>query len=268
MTGGSPTGTGAAPPTAAHVVVDDLAEPQLSGEDGHHLKSVLRLRPGEPVGATDGRGGYRRCAWGGGGRLEPVGEVVVTPARRPVLTVGLVPVKGDRPDWAVQKLTELGVDRIVIVASERAVVRWAGERLASHLVRLQRVARAAVMQSRQLWIPSIVAAASVADELGDPVSGVGRALADPGGHPLAPGIDTLLVGPEGGWSDAERAAAGSRRVGLGSSILRAETAAVAAGVLLTSVRAGLVGAVPAGPGPAGPGPAGPGPAGPGPDGPA
>lgn len=240
--------------TAAHVIVADLEHPVLEREDAHHLKSVLRLRPGEAVGATDGRGGYRLCEWTGGPGLSPVGSVSVAPARRPLVTVGLVPVKGDRPEWAVQKLAELGVDRIVVLSSDRSVVRWEGDRLASHLARLERVGRAAVMQSRQVWLPAVVGGPAVRAVLGSGGSGAlgeagdlgaGLALADMGGGVVSAGVHTILVGPEGGWSDAERAAAGSRRISLGPAVLRAETAAVAAGVLLTSLRAGLVG--PAGP---------------------
>lgn len=224
---------------AAHVVVDDLGSLDLDPDDARHLASVLRLRAGEPVGATDGRGGYLPCVYEGGGRLSPAGPVVVSPRRVPALTVGFVPVKGDRPEWAVQKLAELGLDRIVLLTSARSVVRWEGGRAASHLARLQRVARAAVMQSRQVWLPSVEGVAPVGSLLGSP----GAALADMGGVPLDPSVTTVLVGPEGGWADEERSSAGESGasvVRLGPAVLRAETAAVAAGVLLTAMRAGLV----------------------------
>lgn len=241
---------------AAHVIVEDLAgsDVTLNDEDAHHLASALRLREGEEVGATDGRGGYLRCRYAGRGRLEPAGDVVVSPPPVPELTVGFVPVKGDRPDWAVQKLTELGVDRILLLSSERSVVRWDGDKAASHVARLARVARAALMQSRQVWLPSISGPWALADALGGaagPVAGLdgggdgpgGTALADMvGGFPRA-SLHTLLVGPEGGWSDTERelaSATGGGTVRLGSAVLRAETAAVAAGVLLTALRSGLV----------------------------
>jgi len=238
--------------TAAHVVVGDLEALDLDPEDAHHLSSVLRLRPGEAVGATDGRGGYVRCEWSAG-RLSAVSEVVVAPPPRPRVTVGFPPVKGDRPEWAVQKLTELGVDRIVLLSSARTVVRWEGPRLVSHLARLSRVARAAVMQSRQVWLPSIegvlelasfVAGRGAGGQGGEGAGGV--AVADAGGGPLGAEVHTVLVGPEGGWSDEERArmVAGPAPVevlGLGPSVLRTETAAVAAGVLLTARRAGVIG---------------------------
>ena len=254
---------------SAHLVVASLALPVAVGaEDAHHLKSVLRLRPGEPVGVTDGRGGYLRCRYvGGSAVVEPEGPPVVSPPRAPTLTVGFAPVKGDRPEWAVQKLTELGVDRIVVLSTDRGVVKWSGDRAASHLARLEKVARAAVMQSRQVWMPSIEgpvpapallsgsiaagpagsgagAVGSGACRVGVPpaalASGPGAALCQMGGPPPTVAVHTLLVGPEGGWSPAEMAAAGTSVVGLGPAILRAETAAVAAGVLLVALRAGLV----------------------------
>jgi 16S rRNA (uracil1498-N3)-methyltransferase len=232
---------------AAHVLVDDLASLELDDAAAHHLTSVLRLRAGVLVGATDGRGGFVSCVFGAGagagvkagrGRLEAVGPMVVAAPRSPRLTVGFVPVKGDRPDWAVQKLTELGVDRIVLLSSSLAVVRWEGPRLRSHLERLERVARSAVMQSRQVWLPEVKGMSQVRELLGP-----GVAVADMSGGPIGAAVHTVLVGPEGGWSEAELEWASrdgrDRVVGLGDSVLRSETAAVAAGVLLTARRAGL-----------------------------
>jgi 16S rRNA (uracil1498-N3)-methyltransferase len=160
----------------------------------------------------------------------------VTVARPdPSLTVGLTPTKGDRPEWAVQKLTELGVDRILVLRTERSVVRWEGDRADHHLQRLRRVAREAAMQSRRVWLPELVGPVTVGELLG----AAGVVVADPGGRPPTREDRTVLCGPEGGWSDAERAAAGPA-LGLGPGILRAETAAVTVGALLVALRAGLV----------------------------
>lgn len=225
----------------AHVLVDDLQSLELDEGAAHHLTSVLRVRAGEPVGATDGRGGYVPCVFlvsGRRGGLEAVGPVVVSEPRTPSVTVGFVPVKGDRPEWAVQKLTELGVDRIVLLSSALAVVRWEGPRLRSHLARLERVARSAVMQSRQVWMPELTGVVSVRELLSGSESAT--AVADMSGGPMGASVRTVLVGPEGGWSEAELQLAEGRVVGLGASVLRAETAAVAAGVLLTARRAGLM----------------------------
>jgi 16S rRNA (uracil1498-N3)-methyltransferase len=220
---------------AAHVIVAELEAPELDDADRHHLGSVLRLRPDEVVSATDGRGGWRPCRVGAGGGLVPEGDIVRTRRPQPPITVGFAPVKGDRPEWAVQKLTEVGVDRIVVLVAERSVVRWEGERGSRHLDRLRAVAHQAAMQSRQLWWPEVIGLEAARTWAARP----GVALAAPGGAPPHLDHPTVLVGPEGGWTVAEMEAA-STTVDLGPGVLRTESAAVAAGVLLTALRAGLV----------------------------
>jgi 16S rRNA (uracil1498-N3)-methyltransferase len=220
---------------AAHVIVAELEAPELDPADRHHLESVLRLRPGEVVSVTDGRGGWRLCRLGVGTALVPEGDIVRARRSEPPVTVGFAPVKGDRPEWAVQKLTELGVDRIVVLVAERSVVRWEGERGNRHLDKLRAVAHQAAMQSRQLWLPEVVGF-EVARTL---AARQGVAMAAPGGAPPNLDCPTVLVGPEGGWTASEMAAARST-VDLGPGVLRTESAAVAAGVLLTALRAGLV----------------------------
>jgi len=217
-----------------HVLVDDVDEPVLAPDDEHHLRRARRLRVGDPITVGDGRGRWRR------GRLraaavEPVGDVVVEERTAPLITVALAPVKGQRPEWAVQKLTELGVDRIWLLVADRSVVRWEGDRAASHGERLGRVAREATMQCRRAWLPEVRAGVAVAGAAAEP----GAALAQPTG--AAPSLDrpTVLVGPEGGWSEGELASAPAL-VALGPTVLRSETAAVAAGSLLVALRAGLV----------------------------
>ena len=230
------------------MVVEDLVSLSLAPDDARHLSSVLRLKDGEAVGATDGRGGYVACRYSGSGRLTASGPVAVTPRPAPALTVGFVPVKGDRPEWAVQKLTELGVDRIVLLSSDRSVVRWEGSRLESHLGRLRRVARSAVMQSRQLWLPEISGVVPLAAVLSPAAAPSYLAVADMGGGPVRADVHTILIGPEGGWSDAERdlfARSATPAVSFGPSVLRAETAAVTAGALMTALRAGVVAPAPA-----------------------
>ena len=220
---------------AAHVIVADLDAPELAGEDRHHVESVLRLRVGEVVSATDGRGAGRLCRFGAEGALLPETEVVLRPRPSPSITVGFTPIKGDRPEWAVQKLAEIGVDRIVILRAARSVVRWEGERTDRHLARLRAVVRQAVMQSRQVWLPELIGVEDALSMLANP----GVAIAAPGGAPPSLDVPTVLVGPEGGWSGHEEESAGAR-LDLGPTVLRTESAAVAAGVLLVGLRAGLV----------------------------
>jgi 16S rRNA (uracil1498-N3)-methyltransferase len=100
------------------------------------------------------------------------------------------------------------------------------------------VAREAAMQSRAAWLPSVTRLVDFPAVSARP----GAALADLGdGEPPSLGHRLVLVGPEGGWDDDE-SAAGLPRVRLGANVLRAETAAVAAGAIWTALRAGLVAA--------------------------
>lgn len=225
-------------PAAAHVFLDDLDDPVVAEADRHHLERVLRLRAGEAVSVSDGRGGRRVCTFtaAADGRLEPAGEVERAPAPAPPIAVGFALVKGDKPEWIVQKLTECGVDRILPFVAERSVVRWDAAKAARNEERLQRVAVEAAMQSRRVWLPDVAAV----QPFGRLAATAGAALADVEGEAPDPGRwPVLLVGPEGGWSDAERAAVAAK-VRFGPTILRAETAAVAAGVLLSALRDGVV----------------------------
>jgi 16S rRNA (uracil1498-N3)-methyltransferase len=211
--------------SAAHVLVDDAAAPQLDDGARHHLRRVLRLRDGDVVTVTDGAGSWRPCRLGPGG-LEPDGDVVVTTTPRPV-TVAVAPPKGDRLEWLVQKCTEVGVARLVLVDAERSVVRWEPDRATKQLDRLRRVAAEAALQSRRTWLPEVVGPYPAADVLPD------AAVAEPGGRPVAPADACIAVGPEGGWSPGELARAADR-VSLGPNVLRVETAAVVAATLMVA----------------------------------
>lgn len=227
---------------AAWVFVEDLAALELVPGDAHHLGRVLRLRPGETVGASDGAGRWRACVVAGPAgrdlRLEPAGPVVVEPEPQPAIAVGFSLVKGDRPELVVQKLTELGVDRILPLAAARSVVRWDAERATRGVARLRQVAREAAMQCRRTRLPvledlSTVSAAAAA------LAGI-AGLCDQDG-PEVPTLrrPALLVGPEGGWEEAERSC-GLPLVGVGPTTLRADTAAIAAAVLLNGLRSATV----------------------------
>jgi 16S rRNA (uracil1498-N3)-methyltransferase len=222
----------------AFVFVGDLEDLALDPDDDHHLRRALRLRAGEAITVSDGRGGLRPCVWTGhADPLEAQGDVERSERPTPTVTVGFALTKGDRPEWVVQKLTEVGVDVVAPFAAERSVVRWDDDKAARHHERLTRVAREAAMQSRRPWLPVVAPVASFDDLVTDMA---GRAaLAHPGGAP--PDLDrpALLVGPEGGFADRELGS-GLPAVGLGPTVLRAETAAVAAGLAMCWLRAGVV----------------------------
>lgn len=232
---------------AAMVFVADLATPVPDAESLHHLVDVLRLRPGELVVASDGRGSWVPCrvtpAVSRGRHSDPAsllevdGPVAVTAEVGPSLTVAFAPVKGDRPEWVVQKLTELGVDRIVPITTRRSVVRWEGERAARSVERLARVAREASAQSRRTRLPEIGPVSSLQELAG--LAGGHPSLAQPGGEPPTLDHPLIAIGPEGGW-DPEELAADRPTVGLGPTVLRAETAALVAGSLLCGLRSVLI----------------------------
>jgi len=215
------------------VFVDSLESPQLLDEDEHHLRRVLRVRDGDPITLSDGAGRWRAARFAS--QPEPAADVVSVVAPEPLITVGFVVPKGDRPGWIVQKLTELGVDRIQPLSSARSVVRWDGERGERHLRRLRSVARAAAMQSRQVRVPVVEALIDATTARADG----GGALAHRGG--IAPTLahPTVFVGPEGGWDSTELGPE-SVHIDLGPTVLRAETAAIVAGATLTLLRSRLV----------------------------
>ena len=129
-----------------------LAALSIDDDTDHHLRRVLRLRDGESVSVTDGAGRWLLADVvldGSSLALEAAGEIVVEAARTDPFTIATAMPKGDRLDWLVQKVTELGADRIVLLHAERSVVRWKAARVESQLARLQRISDEACRQSRR-----------------------------------------------------------------------------------------------------------------------
>lgn len=197
----------------------------MDDADAHHLSRVLRLSDGETVCAADGAGAWRMCSIVSG-TLVPLGEPQRLSVPSSTLTVGFAAPKGDRTEWAVRKLTEVGVDRIEVLRTERSVVRWNPDRAEKQLTRMQRWVRESSRQCRRLWLPEL--AVSSLEE--HPIA----ALADSGGRRVSSADHAILVGPEGGWTTSERE--GRDLVGLGEHVLRTETAAVLAGSALMQHR--------------------------------
>ncbi|MEY2974279.1 MAG: putative ribosomal small subunit methyltransferase [Actinomycetota bacterium] len=213
--------------SAAHLLVDDVIAPVVDDTAEHHLRRVLRVRHGEEVSVTDGRGGWRICAWSAAG-LEPLTEVVTEPSPDPVTVVVAVP-KQDRPEWIVAKLAEIGVDEVRFVLAERSVVRWDGGRAERNVERFAAVARSALEQSRRVWACRVSAPVPAWQVLG------GLPMAEPGGRAISASDRSIAIGPEGGWTP-EELGLGSERVDLGPNVLRVETAALLAGVVMTGHR--------------------------------
>ncbi|MEY4339459.1 MAG: putative ribosomal small subunit methyltransferase [Actinomycetota bacterium] len=208
--------------------VDSLEAPVPSSDDAHHLFRVLRLRDGESVTVSDGRGAWMPTTVSGTA-LMPAGPVQYDPALDDVTIAAAIP-KGDRCEWMVQKLTEVGVARIILLHCARSVVRWDASRAPKQLDRLRRVAREAAMQSRRVWLPVLDGPLDVADAMALP----GAALAEPGATAATEPPRVVVIGPEGGFS-TEELSSSIPRIGLGPTVLRVETAALVAAVRALTV---------------------------------
>ncbi len=227
------------------VAPDALASGDVTvRDDGHHyLFRVRRLAVGDPVVLFDGCGreaDARVAKVTADEATLAVQDVREVPApARPALTVLLSLIKGDRTEWAIQKLVELGVDRIVPIRAARSVVKLDGARAASRHQRYATVAGDAARQCRRATVPEVAPIADFRSALAGAADadlrlllwaqGQGTRLRD--ALPAAPPARiAVLVGPEGGFTEAEveaAVAAGFVAVRLGPRILRAETAAVA-----------------------------------------
>ncbi len=220
---------------------------ELRGEEARHLTRVLRVEAGQRFEITDTESAY--LAEIAEARGDRVVFRVLEPIRTPELPVRIVLmaalIKFDRFEWIVEKATELGVERILpfeAMRSEKGLLAAAQKRAG----RWQRIARESSQQSRRLRAPEILPPARLKAVLEEP-SQYRYCLEEAEAPPLLAQLPAerppaatvaLLVGPEGGWTDAERAqtaGSGWQPVSLGPPILRAETAAVAAiGIILNA----------------------------------
>lgn len=231
-------------------LVDALPEGEratLAGPEGHHAATVRRLRVGEHLLLSDGRGGVAAASVTGVGRstleLEINDRRYEQPAV-PRLVVVQALAKADRAELAVQAMTEVGVDEVVPWAAARSVVRWRGERGQRAWQRWVATAREAAKQARRSRLP-VVADPVDTDEVARRLAGATGALVLDGaaterlatvdlpGH----GEVVLVIGPEGGLAPAESTAldaAGAVPVRLGPTVLRTSTAGPAVLAVLSA----------------------------------
>jgi 16S rRNA (uracil1498-N3)-methyltransferase len=205
------------------VRVADITAPELLREDDHHLRRVLRARDGEEIVLSDGRGSWRMAAVTSTG-LEVLSDVAVDPALAET-TLYLAPLKGERGEWAIAKATEVGLARVVPLVSARLTQKFRGEARDKVLARWRRIADETCAQCRRthdLEFSEPVTPGEVPAEV---------AVADFAGSGDWSGVTAVAIGPEGGWApgdwDEER-----RRLSLGPTVLRGETAAAVAAALL------------------------------------
>jgi 16S rRNA (uracil1498-N3)-methyltransferase len=210
----------------------------VEGDEAHHAVAVRRLRVGEQLALTDGRGttAVGAVADAAKRRLTVSVETVDrVPEPAPRITVAQALPKGDRGELAVEVLTEIGAGTIVPWAASRSVAVWRGDRAEKGLARWRSTAREAAKQARRAWFPEVSPLASTADVvalLADvPLALVLHEGATEPLPPEPPEQVVLVVGPEGGLTPEELSAfeaAGAHTVRLGAEVLRTSTAGVAA----------------------------------------
>jgi len=230
--------------------------PALSREAANHLK-VLRPKDGEEIELFDGKGRWRVYRYdakisglGVGSRCtEEFATSIVHLHLQPTpLTLFACVTKGSRWDWTIEKATELGVTRIVPVISERTIVRIAPDERTAKRERWMRIAEEAARQSDAKWLPEICEAVDFAEALNlvketqclvgaltnPPPKTIGEELvgrrvpSPPRSGTERPADWAVFVGPEGDFTPDELAALLkiATPVSFGSTILRAETAAI------------------------------------------
>ncbi|HVD23519.1 MAG TPA: 16S rRNA (uracil(1498)-N(3))-methyltransferase [Lapillicoccus sp.] len=235
-------------PAWASAAAGDVVE--VGGAEGQHAVTVVRLRPGETV--LLGGGGRRAEATvthtGKSAFAARLETVVDEPENDPRFVLVQALAKAGRDEQAVETATELGVDEVVPWQAARGVVVWRGrEREEKGRRRWRSVCVAASKQSRRGRVPVVSEPAATSDVAARVTrAALGLVLDEAATEPLAAvelpiaGDVVVVVGPEGGISDAELAelvAAGGRAVRLGPEVLRSSTAGPAAlAVLAASLR--------------------------------
>lgn len=235
--------------------IDETAKiVEVTGEEFIHLKKVLRLGPGDDAAIFNGKGLELF------GRIESIGqrsaiisiegrsEKTVESALDLALLQGLL--KGDRPEFIVQKATELGLTGICFYTTARTVPRVDGEGAEKKLLRWKKAAIEAAKQCGRTTLPRITLATGLKEAVQGSEAELKLLLWEKEGtaslgdrlEGRSPRSAALLIGPEGGLSEdeallAERA--GFLKAGMGPRILRAETAAVAAAAIVQYAFGGL-----------------------------
>lgn len=226
----------------------------LPADISRQVCRVLRLRAGHRIVLFDGSGDEVEAVLGDTGGKE----VAVTLGARTTpdvdlrcrLHVAVAVLKGEKLDWTIQKLTELGAASIHLMLTERTISTAGEERWPKRLDRYRRIAREATEQCGGVRVPDVLEPHTLAELAADEALAQTRLILDPSAArslPAAVGeaLDglLLLIGPEGGFSANEVRLAeehGATPVRLGRRVLRAETAAIAAAAIVATTGANAV----------------------------
>jgi len=220
---------------------------ELDDDNGHYVRTVLRLKKDDKIILFNGHGGEYLCTVTEVSRKAVLINIeqwhdrsVESPLQ---VTLGLGISRGDRMDLTVQKAVELGVNRITPLLTERCVVQFKGEKKPQRLLHWQKIVQHAAEQSGRTALPALLEVETLQNWVGrqqglkvflDPYAEATLTELTPEPMKACPERSrrvTLLTGPEGGFSDQERdiaKASGFIPVRLGARILRTETASIAA----------------------------------------
>ena len=220
----------------------------LVGDEARHLRDVLRLKVGDEAYIFNGEGQEFRCTVSQLKRdlaiLEVCEEVDPSKPESPLnLTLAVALLKGEKFDLVVQKATELGITKIVPVKTRYADIRLRDALdTQKRMDRWQRIAMEAAKQCGRAKVPSISIPATFDSLVAEDSEAEKLMFSERDGHSLQEALATetteaivILVGSEGGWSDEEIKTAkdcGWKIVTLGGRVMRAETGAITATVLV------------------------------------
>jgi 16S rRNA (uracil1498-N3)-methyltransferase len=221
-----------------------IGDNPLEKSEAHHARNVLRLEPGTGVEIFDDAGNVADGVLvESGGQLSVRVEGLRDSSRSgPSLIVASAVPKGDRADWMVEKLSELGVNRFVPLLSDRSVVMPAGR---NKLDRWNRLAIESAKQSGRAGVMQIAPMTPLKEAI-DAAGNDGLFFStEPDAPPIRNAFSRLpggplhlFIGPEGGWTEEELGrfrSAGLTPVSLGPTILRIETAALSAAAVVQAL---------------------------------
>jgi 16S rRNA (uracil1498-N3)-methyltransferase len=213
----------------------------LTGSEAKHAATVRRMRQGEGIQLSNGRG---LRIIGVVAAVEPaavaltVTEASVEEIPKPELVLVQALAKGDRDELAIQAATELGVSGVIPWQAERSISRWDGPKVAKGVERWQSIVAEAAKQALRAHTPSVGQPQTTKQLAASFGNGRLALVLDPTASRAITQVEIptdgqllVCVGPEGGISDSELSvleSAGAVRVRLGSEILRTSTAGMAA----------------------------------------
>lgn len=221
----------------------NLTLSHLTPEESQHALKVLRLRVGDAIEVTDGKGTLARAELTSDEKRNAGFRIIEShtiPKRTPSTHLAIAPTKNiDRMEWLVEKCTEIGIDKITFLRCKTS------ERPSVPLERLQKLALSAMKQSRQAWLPELTDMTAFSDficsvtEAQRFIAYVDASNPDLLSKLVKPeGDQVLLIGPEGDFTKEELDLAiehGFNKVSLGPNRLRTETAGLV-GLLMIRIR--------------------------------